>query len=166
MQSPSPLQLNEFLRSVSSGGPTAATSMHQAFKWFQHNMGVNFQVDHFLLSSFPFHAQGHTGAQAKEMEPWEMLNLIFMAKKASGTRLLVLAFVIQSAVSCIRFEHAQSQRWAPALSFLLEEAHKVKIDENEQLFQWGSTTRGRRRIAVLWSNSSCGRGSCSWPAGS
>lgn len=106
-KSPSPLQLNEFLRSVCCGGPTAATSMYQAFKWFQHNMGVNFQVDHFLLSSFPFHAQGHTGAQAKEMEPWEMLNLIFMAKKASGTRLLVLAFVIQSAVSCIRFEHAQ-----------------------------------------------------------
>eukprot|EP00434_Breviolum_minutum_P027782 symbB.v1.2.024570.t1/scaffold2273.1/size83577/1 len=95
VKSPSPLQLNEFLRSVSSGGPTAATSMYQAFKWFQHNMGINFQVDLFLLSTFRFHAQGHTGAQAKEMELWEILNLIFMAKKASGTRLLVLAFYAQ-----------------------------------------------------------------------
>ena len=107
VQSPSPLQLSEFLRSISTGGPTAATSMYQAMKWFQVNMGIAFQVEHFLLTPFKFHAAGHTGTQAKELDPWEMMNLIFMAQKATGTRLLVLCFFLQSAISCIRFEHAQ-----------------------------------------------------------
>lgn len=142
VQSPSPLQLNEFLRSVSSGGPTAATSMYQAFKWFQHNMGVNFQVDHFLLSPFRFHAQGHTGAQAKEMEPWEILNLIFMAKKASGTRLLVLAFFIQSAVSCIRFEHAQrstlQQTSGAAMRFTCRQG-KSRRQGSRPAYDWVTT---------------------------
>lgn len=40
VRNPSPLQLSEFLRSVSGGGPTAAASMYQALKWFQHNLGA------------------------------------------------------------------------------------------------------------------------------
>ena len=142
VQSPSPLQLSEFLRSISTGGPTAATSMYQAMKWFQMNMGIPFQVEHFLLTPFRFHAAGHIGSQAKELDPWEMLNLIFMAQKATGTRLLVLCFFLQSAISCIRFEHAQRsslQETAPtALRFKCSQG-KSRRQGARPAYDWVTT---------------------------
>lgn len=142
VRNPSPLQLSEFLRSVSGGGPTAAASMYQALKWFQHNLGVPFQVEHFLLAPFRFHEVTHTGRPAQELEPWEMLNLLFLARKASGTRLLVLCFFLQSAVSCIRFEHAQRstlQESNPmALRFLCSKG-KSRKQGARPAYEWVTT---------------------------
>ena len=53
------------------------------------------------------HELTHSGVQACELAPWELVNLVMMASHAQGSYRLVLAFMIQSAVSCIRYEHMQ-----------------------------------------------------------
>ena len=104
---PSPLQLAEFFQAVSSGGPTAAASVYQAMKWFTNTFGCRFVVDHFLIKPYKMHGQTHTGSQAVELQPWEFLNLALLARRAAGTKLILISFMLQSALSCIRFEHMQ-----------------------------------------------------------
>ena len=107
MSHPSAFNLATFLRQVSRGGPTAASSMWHVLQWYASKMGLQFQVEHFLVQSFRMHELSHSGAQACELAPWELLNLVMMASRAQGSYRLVLSFMIQSAVSCIRFEHMQ-----------------------------------------------------------
>eukprot|EP00435_Cladocopium_sp_Y103_P007954 s3509_g2.t1 len=42
--------------------------------------------------------------------PWEMINLILYARQLRGTNLVLACFILQCAVSCIRFEHFQRSR--------------------------------------------------------
>ena len=173
VRNPSPLQLSEFLRGVASGGPTAAASMYQALKWFQQNLGVPFQVEHFLLAPYRFHEVTHTGKQAKELEPWEMLNLILMARKATGTRLLVLCFFLQSAISCIRFEHAQrstmQEEGSHALRFTCSQG-KSRRQGARPAYDWVTTEvswQGFSLLATLkdfFKNESLSTSSFLWPA--
>lgn len=107
VRTPSPLMLSEFLKEVAAGGPTAAASMWHVFQWFADKMGCALPVDHFLVKPFKMHAVSHTSKQAMELSPGELINLILLASKAQGTRAVLLAFMVQSAVSCIRFEHMQ-----------------------------------------------------------
>ena len=104
VQAPTPLQLSEFLREVASGGPTAASSMWHACHWFSEKMGCRLPTDHFLTRPFKMHAVTHTGSQALELSPGELVNL---ASRSRGTKSVLLAFMIQLAVSCVRFEHIQ-----------------------------------------------------------
>jgi len=107
---PTPLQIAEYLQVVNRGGPTAAASMYQVFRWFESSMGNCFHTDHFLIKPYRLHSVNHTGKQAVELAPWEFYNLVISAAKAAGTRLVLLCFMIMSAVSCIRFEHVQRSR--------------------------------------------------------
>ena len=107
---PTPLQVAEFLQMVGRGGPTAASSMFQVMKWFEVSMGNNFHTDHFLVKPHRLHAATHAGKQAVELAPWEFFNLLLAATKAKGTHLIILCFMLLSAVSCIRFEHVQRSR--------------------------------------------------------
>ena len=107
INNPSVFHLSTFLRQVSRGGPTAASSMWHVLQWYASKMGLQFQVEHFLVQPFRMHELSHSGVQACELAPWEMMNLVMMASHAQGSYRLVLAFMIQSAVSCIRFEHMQ-----------------------------------------------------------
>ena len=107
VQAPTPLQLSEFLREVASGGPTAASSMWHACHWFSEKMGCRLPTDHFLTRPFKMHAVTHTGSQALELSPGELVNLVLLASRSRGTKSVLLAFMIQSAVSCVRFEHIQ-----------------------------------------------------------
>ena len=107
---PTPLQISEFLQMVGQGGPTASSSMFQVLKWFEVSMGNNFHTDHFLVKPHRLHAVTHAGKQAVELAPWEFFNLLLAASKAKGTRLVLLCFMLLSAVSCIRFEHVQRSR--------------------------------------------------------
>ena len=106
-RSPKPFQLASFLHSVSRGGPTAAASMHAALKWFATHTGANFDLAHPLVAPFRFHASAHTSRQAPELEPWEMVNLMFLFFKAQGTHKLLIGWLLQSAAGCIRWEHIQ-----------------------------------------------------------
>ena len=107
VRTPTPLMVSEFLKEVAAGGPTAAASMWHVFHWFADKMGCSIPVDHFLVKPFKLHAVSHTSKQAMELSPGELINLILLASKAQGTRAVLLAFMVQSAVSCIRFEHMQ-----------------------------------------------------------
>eukprot|EP00434_Breviolum_minutum_P017681 symbB.v1.2.015606.t1/scaffold1172.1/size134038/3 len=111
---PTPLQIAEYLQVVNRGGPTAAASMYQVFRWFESSMGNCFHTDHFLIKPYRLHSVNHTGKQAVELAPWEFYNLVISAAKAAGTRLVLLCFMIMSAVSCIRFEHVQRSRLVKA----------------------------------------------------
>ena len=103
VSAPSPLQVSQFLQQVG----TAAASVWQALRWFSEAFGCEFHLNHFLVKPYRLHGQAHTGQQAKELQPWEILNIVLLAKASGGTKLLLLCFMLQSAVSCIRFEHMQ-----------------------------------------------------------
>ena len=106
-KAPTPLELSEFYRSVSSGGPTAAASLYQAMKWFEMNYGVAFHSSHYLIKPHRFNAPSHEGRQQAELQPWEFINLLVVAARSQGTKLMLVTFLVQSASSCIRFEHFQ-----------------------------------------------------------
>ena len=108
---PTPLQLGEFFRAVAQGGPTAASSMFQALKWFRVTFGLNFNTDHWLTQPFRLLPPDHRVQQRTELQPWELVNLLLMMKKASGTHLLILTFFVWAAISCVRFEHFQRSHY-------------------------------------------------------
>ena len=70
-------------------------------QWYATKMGLHFPT------TIRMHELMHSGVQACELAPWELVNLVMMASHAQGSYRLVLAFMIQSAVSCIQFEHMQ-----------------------------------------------------------
>eukprot|EP00434_Breviolum_minutum_P039847 symbB.v1.2.035390.t1/scaffold4753.1/size44016/3 len=140
VQAPTPLQLSEFLREVASGGPTAASSMWHACHWFSEKMGCRLPTDHFLTRPFKMHAVTHTGSQALELSPGELVNLVLLASRSRGTKSVLLAFMIQSAVSCVRFEHIQRST--------LVKCHKDFI---EFRCSQGKSRRQGARPAYNWS---------------
>ena len=103
VRSPTPFNVAMILRQVSRGGPTAAASMWHVMAWYATKMGLQFPTTHFLVHPFRMHELTHSGVQACELAPWELVNLVMMASHAQGSYRLVLAFMIQSAVSCIRY---------------------------------------------------------------
>ena len=117
---PGALQVAEFLREVARGGPTAAASMFHVMRWFEESMGLSFFTSHFMVKPYRMHEAHHTGTQAVELSPSELLNLLRMARRAQGSYMVVLTFMIQSAVSCIRFEHMQRSRLVAAHEGWLE----------------------------------------------
>ena len=100
-----PDRISQFLLRVSQGGPTAASAVFAAFRWFNENLGACFPLSHFLVKPFRFHAVGHMATQAAELQPWEFLNIIRVCSELTGTPRMLALFAIQAAVSCIRFEH-------------------------------------------------------------
>ena len=105
-----PRLLADFLRQVSAGGPTAAASLFQCLKWFVENLGAPFPVGHFMVKPYRFHANGHTASQAKELQPWELVNMLRFCESLTGTPRVLGMFFVQAAVSCIRFQHMQRSR--------------------------------------------------------
>lgn len=104
---PKPFQVASFLQHVSKGGPTAGASMYAALKWFSTQAGASFPMDHHLVSPYKFHAVTHTSRQAPELQPWEFINLLFLAGRALGSHKILLSWMIMAATSCIRWEHVQ-----------------------------------------------------------
>ena len=110
LRAPTPLQVAEFLRDVSRGGPTAAASVWQALKWFKEKMGMQIPCDHFLVLPYKNFPTAYSSSQAVELQPWELVNLILFARQQRGTNLVLICFLLQCSVSCIRFEHFQRSR--------------------------------------------------------
>eukprot|EP00435_Cladocopium_sp_Y103_P060613 s808_g22.t1 len=110
MKQPSALQLAEFFQTVSRGGPTAASSAWQSLLWYKTNMGVDFPMTHWLVTPYKFVPASHNTTQALELEPWELVNLMLFARRQTGTNLILSCFVLQTALSCVRFEHIQRSR--------------------------------------------------------
>ena len=107
VRAPTPLQLSAFFKAVAAGGPTAATSMFHALKWFRQHFALPFELDHWLLQPYKLLPVNHAIQQKQELQPWEMVNLLLRLRQASGTHLLLLAMFVWAATSCIRFEHFQ-----------------------------------------------------------
>eukprot|EP00435_Cladocopium_sp_Y103_P065073 s583_g26.t2 len=120
-RAPTSLVLAEFLREVSVGGPTAASSMHASMKWFATSFGAAFPMDHWATKHFRFHAVHHTGRQMPELQPWELVNLVILMKKSQGTHRVLVAQMLVAALGCIRFEHLQRSKFVqshgPSLEF-------------------------------------------------
>ena len=112
--SPAPAALASFFQDVAQGGPTAAASVFQSLSWIAKNFGVQWPLQHFLVSPYKSVCCEHRACQADELEPWEFLNLLLLALELTGPGRVIAAFVIQSAVSCIRFAHIQRSRLVQA----------------------------------------------------
>eukprot|EP00435_Cladocopium_sp_Y103_P021537 s1435_g5.t1 len=110
VKTPAALQVAEFLQQVSKGGPTAASAVWQGLNWFKDRMGVDFPMQHWLVTPYKYLPTNYVSTQALELEPWEFVNLVLYTKQQLGTNLILAAFVLQCAVSCIRFEHVQCSR--------------------------------------------------------
>ena len=104
---PKPFQLATYLHCVSQGGPTAASSMHAALKWFADQAGAALDLSHPMVAPYRFHAVTHTARQAPELQPWELINLVCLFGRAKGNHKLLLAWVVMAAISCVRWEHLQ-----------------------------------------------------------
>ena len=120
-KAPTPIMVADFLKEVTTGGPTAAASMHACLKWFAVSLGAPFQMDHWTTRHYRFHSVNHTGRQAPELQPWEFINLALMMAKARGSHKVLLAQLLMIAMSCIRFEHVQRSQfvaqYGPGLEF-------------------------------------------------
>lgn len=79
--------------------------MHAALKWFAQQGAARFDMTHHLVAQYRFHAASHTSRQAPELEPWELVNLLLVTERASGTHRAMLCLVLMMALSCIRWEH-------------------------------------------------------------
>eukprot|EP00435_Cladocopium_sp_Y103_P033090 s1614_g8.t1 len=137
---PSPLVLADFLREVSAGGPTAASSMHASLKWFSASFGAAFPVDHWTTKHFRFHAVHHTGRQMPELQPWELINLVVLMKKSQGTHRVLVAQMLMAALGCIRFEHLQRSSFVtahgPSLEFSCSQG-KARKQGARPGYNWG-----------------------------
>ena len=109
-----PFQLASFLYCVGQGGPTAASLMHAALKWFADQAGAALALSHPLVAPYRFHAATHTSKQAPELQPWELINLVCLFGRAKGNHKLLLAWVVLAAVACIRWEHLQRSSFVAA----------------------------------------------------
>eukprot|EP00435_Cladocopium_sp_Y103_P032169 s3721_g8.t1 len=112
VRSPTPLHLAEFFREASRGGPTAAAALWQSLRWFEDKMGLKLGLQHFLVKPFQFLPADYSAVQQPELQPWEFVNLVLWARMQRGTNLMILAFIIQTAASCVRFEHIQRSTWS------------------------------------------------------
>ena len=99
--------LAAFLRSVRLGGPTAASSLWQVFRWLRARVTAQFDVEHFLVRPFRLHAPGHVQRQRDEFRPWEFVKKLICAASLTGCPHTLASFCIMSASACVRFRHMQ-----------------------------------------------------------
>ena len=136
---------------MSSGGPTASASVYQGIKWFEDSFGCVFHTTHCLVRPHRFHGPNHTGRQAVELQPWEMANLLLLAGRAQGTKLVLVLFFLQSAISCIRFEHFQRSRLIQAHPTFVEcECSKGKRRKqgSRPAYRWAMPTLEFQGLSV------------------
>ena len=74
--------------------------MFQALKWFRVTFGLNFNTDHWLTQPLRLLPLDHRVQQRTELQPWELVNLLLMMKKATGTHLLILTFFVWADILC------------------------------------------------------------------
>ena len=136
---PAPAHLASFLQGVSEGGPTAACSVYQALRWIVLNMGACLPTEHVLIRPFRLHSPGHVSRQAEELQPWEFLNILELARDLHGSPRILACLVIMSAVSCIRFVHLQRSSFVRAtpdfLEFLCRKG-KSRRQGSRQPYSW------------------------------
>ena len=147
---PAPAELAAFFREVALGGPTAAASVYQSLSWLDKKFGIGWPLQHFLVCPYKLLSSGHASKQAKELEPWEFLNLVALAEELTGPCRTVAAFVLQSAVSCIRFAHVQRSRLIAVHAGWLEYECSM-----------GKSRQGGRRPPYRWACPEVCRGSFS-----
>ncbi|CAE7335732.1 unnamed protein product, partial [Symbiodinium sp. CCMP2456] len=147
---PAPAEMAAFLREVALGGPTAAASVYQSMSWLDKRFGVGWPLLHFLVCPYKLVSCEHAAKQAKELEPWEFLNLLMLAEELTGPCRILVSFVLQSAVSCIRFAHVQRSKLIAAHSGWLEYECSM-----------GKSRRGGCRPPYRWACPEVSRGSFS-----
>ena len=141
---------SERFREVALGGPTAAASVYQSLSWLDKKFGIGWPLQHFLVCPYKLLSSGHASKQAKELEPWEFLNLVTLAEELTGPCRTVVAFVLQSAVSCIRFAHVKRSRLIAVHAGWLEYECSM-----------GKSRQGGRRPPYRWACPEVCRGSFS-----
>ena len=152
VRAPTPLQLSAFFKAVAAGGPTAATSMFHALKWFRQHFALPFELDHWLLQPYKLLPLNHAIQQKQELQPWEMVNLLLRLRQASGTHLLLLAMFVWAATSCIRFEHFQRSSFVgEADTFLIFKCSQGKARRQgaRPPYEWAMPELGFRGASLL-----------------
>ena len=152
VRAPTPLQLSAFFKAVAAGGPTAATSMFHALKWFCQHFALPFELDHWLLQPYKLLPLNHAIQQKQELQPWEMVNLLLRLRQASGTHLLLLAMFVWAATSCIRFEHFQRSSFVgEADTFLIFKCSqgKARRQGTRPPYEWAMPELGFRGASLL-----------------
>ena len=152
VRAPTPLQLSAFFKAVAAGGPTAATRMFHALKWFRQHFALPFELDHWLLQPYKLLPLNHAIQQKQELQPWEMVNLLLRLRQASGTHLLLLAMFVWAATSCIRFEHFQRSSFVgEADTFLIFKCSqgKARRQGTRPPYEWAMPELGFRGASLL-----------------
>lgn len=67
--------------------------------------------EHFLVLPYKNFPAAYSSSQAVELQPWEFVNLLLFARQQRGTNLVLVCFLLQCSVSCIRFEHFQRSKF-------------------------------------------------------
>lgn len=88
--------------------------MHAVLKRFAAQTGAQLPMTHHLVQPYRFHAQNHTSEQAVELQPWELVNILFLMSRARGSHKVLLGWLVMAAVFCIRWEHLQRSQFVAA----------------------------------------------------
>ena len=108
---PSPVTLSQFFAFVSRGGPTAASGVFQALKWWTEQVGLPMPLKHAIVSHWAVPEQGHTANPRLPLPLRIMLDLCRTANKTTGSvrsfvaaALLVLCACLQAPATVTRPE--------------------------------------------------------------
>ncbi|OLQ13116.1 hypothetical protein AK812_SmicGene2960 [Symbiodinium microadriaticum] len=105
---PAPAELAAFFREVALGGPTAAASVYQSLSWLDKKFGIGWPLQHFLVCPYKLLSSGHASKQAKELEPWEFLNLVSLAEELTDSHMCSDRDLLQ----CMRGGSNMNAAWA------------------------------------------------------
>ncbi|CAE7767589.1 unnamed protein product, partial [Symbiodinium microadriaticum] len=105
---PAPAELAAFFREVALGGPTAAASVYQSLSWLDKKFGIGWPLQHFLVCPYKLLSSGHASKQAKELEPWEFLNLVTLAEELTDSHMCSDRDLLQ----CMRGGSNMNAAWA------------------------------------------------------
>ena len=127
---PSPVTLSQFFSFVSRGGPTAASGVFQALKWWAEQVGLPLPLRHAIVSHWAVPEQGHTASPRLPLPLRIMLDLCSTANKTTGSVRSFVAAALLVLCACLRFRH-------------LQRSQDLRLDSG---FLRGKCSMGKRRV--------------------
>ena len=102
---PSEVVLGQFLREVSTGGPTAAKTVWNQLRWLEVDIGLPLPLD--TVRAEAVQSAQHVVSAALELQPSEIWNIMRSFGQSSGPGGLVLSWQIAAIFACCRWKHLQ-----------------------------------------------------------
>ena len=98
--------MGKYLREVEAGGPTAASNVWAAMKWWATRLGLDLGLDSPLVADYRLKTQGHSTKQA-DVLTLDIVARLRVEAEGTGTGATFASLILLLAGGCVRFLHAQ-----------------------------------------------------------